>query len=83
MITFRYIIINREVHKSLNYRSIVSQMERPLLNILYKGSEVNHRFPDLFIYLFIYLYLTNNFTNLQFVKKRETSSLQNKNCEAN
>ena len=37
----------------------------------------------LFIYLFIYLYLTNNLINLQFVKKRETSYSQNDNCEAN
>ena len=33
--------------------------------------------------LFIYLYLTNNLINLQFVKKRETSYSQNENCEAN
>ena len=37
----------------------------------------------LFIYLFIYLYSTNDLTILKFVKKRETSYLQNKNCEAN
>ena len=35
------------------------------------------------LYLFIYLYLTNNLTNLQFVKKRETSYSQNKNCCGN
>ena len=33
--------------------------------------------------LFIYMYLTNNLTKLQFVKKRETSYPQYKNCEAN
>ena len=33
--------------------------------------------------LFIYLYLTNNLINLQFVKKKETSYSQNENCEAN
>ena len=32
---------------------------------------------------FIYLYLTNNLTNLQFVIKREASYSQNENCEAN
>ena len=43
VITFRYVIINRYVHKSLNYQSNVSQMERPLLNIWYNGSEVKHQ----------------------------------------
>ena len=43
VIKFRYVIINRWVHKSLNYQSSVSQMERPLLNILHKGCEVKHQ----------------------------------------
>ena len=41
-------------------------------------------FIYLFIYLlFIHLYLTNNLTNLQFVKKSETSYSHNEICEAN
>ena len=43
------------------------------------GSQKNFVFFN-----FIYLYLTNNLTKLQFVKKkRETSFSQYKNCEAN
>ena len=40
LVIFRYAIINILVQKSLNYQENVSQMERPLVNILYNGSEV-------------------------------------------
>ena len=46
------------------------------------SSELHKKITICYI-LFIYLYLTNNLTNLQFVKKREASYSQNENCEAN
>ena len=46
MVIFRYAIVNILAQKSLNYQENVSQMERPLVNLLYNGSEVK---PGLFL----------------------------------
>ena len=41
-VTCRYVIINRQVPKCLNCQSNVSEIERPLVNILYNEGEVKH-----------------------------------------